>query len=112
MKRALVVTRPLSAAALFELSVQQPASAVLDLRPLANGAAPVLGLIYHRPTRLTLARTVRRLFEHDPPADRLVLVLVEPAQTAELDAVLHRVCPQIQIDWLDSVRTKEHDGTH
>ncbi len=84
----------------------------LDLRPLANGAAPVLGLIYHRPTRLTLARTVRRLFEHDPPADRLVLVLVEPAQTAELDAVLHRVCPQIQIDWLDSVRTKEHDGTH
>lgn len=102
--RILIITHDLSETALFDLVVQQSATSVLDLRRMSNSVPQVLSPIYHRPTRVTQARTLQRLLSDEVPGNSGLIILADCERTEEVCTAIQRLCPTAQIELPETVR--------
>ena len=102
--RILIRTHDLSETALFDLVVQQSATSVLDLRTQGATVPPILRALYHRPTRVTQARTLQRLLSDEAPGNSGLILLADHERAEELRATIWRLCPAAQIELPEAVR--------
>ncbi len=103
--RILISTQELSETALFDLVVQQSVTTLLDLRQTSGHVPPILSAIYHRPTRVTLMRTLQRLLTAETPSHTVFVILADREQVEDLSATLQRFRPDIQLEFPETVRT-------
>ncbi|CAG0957698.1 hypothetical protein ANRL2_00604 [Anaerolineae bacterium] len=102
--RILIITHDLSETALFDLVIRQSATGVLDLRTQGASVPSLLRALYHRPTRVTQARTLQRLLRGEVPGNSVLVILADNERAEELRTTILRLWPAAQIELPEAVR--------
>ena len=100
----MIVAADLSPTALFDLVVKGDISQVLDLRTASSYTGRLLGRVYHRPSKVLAEVVLQRLVLErcdapvEAPAENKLMVLVDHARAAEVQAHVLALCADAQIE--------------